>query len=1348
MNDVVPKRRRWWKYFLILLLIAMVSAAGLGWYATTDSFQTMVRHKLIAELEAITGGRVDIAEFHTIPFRLRADIRNLTIHGRESSSEAPYVHLDRLVADINVISVFSFRFGFHSVLLERPTVHIIVYPDGTTNQPQPAVKKASDSTPIEELFSLRIGRLEVQRGELLWNDQRVPLEFDASDVAANMKYSFLRRHYEASISLGKVDSRIQDYRPFAWRAKTDFFLSRDSVEIKTFTVNSGSSQLSFNGDVKDFRAPNVQGQYSATLDLVELSSIARNRSLRRGIVDLKGSGQWSLQDFATAGKLTARELEWRDESANLQNVTASTTYSVKPQRITLTQMEGRLLGGAVSGDADVIGWQQTLRSTPQPPRRSRRPISRAEQEPVQRGNVHLRMKGLSLIAVRRAFSTRTLPLDRAKFAGTLGGSADLAWIGTPRDAETKFALEIAPPSAPNSQEVPLTLEARGIYRGSRDELVVQQMHAATPATRVSAEGTLSSTATAKFSLTTTDLREWEPLLVAQGGRPLPIVLRGRATFTGTAAGRLHDLHIAGNLQITDFDSVVPPTAQRPETRVHWDTAAADLLYSRAGFSARNATLVHDKTQIAFDLNAAMRGGSFSNTTPVSGHVNISNGDIAEILSLAGYAYPVSGNVNLNAQFSGSMGDPAGNGHVDVSNAIAYGQPIAKIQSDIAFANGEAQFNNFSATEDGATIAGTAAYGLSSKTYRLNLNGKNFDLSRVEKLQKERFTVAGRLDFTASGTGNLDAPSLNADIHLREVMLNDERVGDFDMHAATEGSLLRLDGKSNFRDAQLHTSGTITLRDDYPADLKLQFTELDVDPLLRIYLRGQITSHSSVAGEVSLQGPLRKPRELAISGNLTHLLAEIDKVKLQNEGPIRVAFANQTLELQQMHLVGQGTDLNAHGTAQFTGSRALDLRADGSVNLALAQTWDANLTSSGNMTVGVNVTGVISAPVFRGQIKIADAALAYDDLPTGLSDLNGSLTFNENHLQVESLSARTGGGTLNVTGSISYYQRQVVFDLKGTAQEVRLRYPPGISSTTNADVRFTGTNASSTLSGELTVMKLAMTPGFDFGSYLERAKLSSPGPQASSPLNRIKLDLRVTTTPELQMQTAMAKLSGDADLRVRGTAARPAVLGRIDILEGEVFFNGAKYRLERGDVIFTNPARIEPILDLEASTRVSDYDVSIGVNGTADKLNVNYRSEPPLPSADIIALLALGRTREESTSLQNSSASGFSGAASNLILSEALNSTISSRVQRLFGVSRIKIDPQGLPSATNVVRGPQVTIEQQVASNVTVTYSTNVAVASQQIIQLEYNVTRSVSIVALRDQNGVVSFDIKVRKRKK
>jgi translocation and assembly module TamB len=60
----------------------------------------------------------------------------------------------------------------------------------------------------------------------------------------------------------------------------------------------------------------------------------------------------------------------------------------------------------------------------------------------------------------------------------------------------------------------------------------------------------------------------------------------------------------------------------------------------------------------------------------------------------------------------------------------------------------------------------------------------------------------------------------------------------------------------------------------------------------------------------------------------------------------------------------------------------------------------------------------------------------------------------------------------------------------------------------------------------------------------------------------------------------------------------------------------------------------------------------------------------------------------------------------------------------------------------------VTIEQQVQNNLTLTYTTNVAQASQQIIQVEYNLTRNVSIVALRDQNGVVSFDLRVRRRKK
>ena len=111
--------------------------------------------------------------------------------------------------------------------------------------------------------------------------------------------------------------------------------------------------------------------------------------------------------------------------------------------------------------------------------------------------------------------------------------------------------------------------------------------------------------------------------------------------------------------------------------------------------------------------------------------------------------------------------------------------------------------------------------------------------------------------------------------------------------------------------------------------------------------------------------------------------------------------------------------------------------------------------------------------------------------------------------------------------------------------------------------------------------------------------------------------------------------------------------------------------------------------------------------------MTYRSEPPLPTSDIIGLLAFGQTSEESAQL-NQSQSAFNSETSNAILSAALNATVSNRVQKLFGVSRIKIDPQGFTTETSSTQsGPAVTIEQQVKNNLTLTYTTNVAGASQQ-----------------------------------
>jgi translocation and assembly module TamB len=185
-------------------------------------------------------------------------------------------------------------------------------------------------------------------------------------------------------------------------------------------------------------------------------------------------------------------------------------------------------------------------------------------------------------------------------------------------------------------------------------------------------------------------------------------------------------------------------------------------------------------------------------------------------------------------------------------------------------------------------------------------------------------------------------------------------------------------------------------------------------------------------------------------------------------------------------------------------------------------------------------------------------------------------------------------------------------------------------------------------------------------------------------------------------------------------------------------------LQRGQIYFSNPVRIDPILDLDATASVRDYDISLGVHGTLAKLNTTYRSEPPLPQADIIALLALGRTQEQAQIYQQEQSDAGVDPTTNALLGGALNATVSNRVQKLFGVGQVKIDPNFVGSLGQ--SSARVTVTQQVTKAVTLTYATNVNETSEQLIQAQIALNRDVSLVAVRDEAGVFSLLIHIRQR--
>ena len=1341
-------RRRWWKYVFFLVLLALILLGAASWYMTTDSFQAYVRRRIVSAMEDATGGRVELGTYHTIPFRLQVEIRDFTLHGLEGPDQIPLAHVDSVVARIKVISLLETSFGFKSIVLDHPVVHLIVYPDSSTNLPKPKLRRASTETPVEQLFSFSINELQVRRGEFLWNDQKVPFDFKAGDVSADMAYLFLRGRYDGNLLLGRVETRFQDFRPFTWMTAAHFTLGKNDVEVMSLRWSSSRSQVNASGHVNDFRQPKIDATYAGSLDLADAADISHQKQLKRGVLEISGKGSWTLDKFASEGKAALKDFDWHDDQITLRDANLSTDFLVNEHQLTLTKAQGRMLGGSVSGEAEITNWMTS--PTARPVLRSAKEKEKERKPEEQKGTVRVRLKDISAAAVAAMLSTRQYPLDKLRLAGTTDGTIEARWTGSFQRAETVFALNLAPPAKLQPQEIPITAAARGTYRHDADELELVQLDASTRSSQIHASGKLAATSTLQLTASTSDLAELQPLISAfHGPDRLPLSLHGSAHFTGNANGKLSAVRLSGHLQVENFDSIIPATARTPEQEVHWDSLAADIQISPQNLAVRHATAIHGDSVAHFEASASLTKGEFSAADTFTANLDLQNADIGELQALAAYDYPVSGRVSVSLQAGGTRDVPHVDGHIHLADATAYGEPIQQFDSDIRWNSGEISLNNIRLGYRDAQATGGATYEPHSQTFHFNVSGTNFDLTRIPKLESTRVPVEGRVDFTAQGSGTPDAPTINAKVHVRDLTLDRERVGNLTVEAVTEGGAVHLVARSEFEHAEFSLDGYVHPTEGYPADLTIRFDKLDADSFLREYLQSRIEGHSAVTGEVRLRGSLRDPRNLNVVATLEGIDADLDDVRLRNQGPVRLTIAQQMVRLEQLHIVGEDTDLSAHGTASLYGTRDLDLAADGHVNLALLQTLNPQFTSSGMVDLAISVTGPARDPVLQGSVNVSHGSIAYAELPSGLSDMNGTLSFNKHRLQIENLTARSGGGTLTLTGEATSYAGQINFDFSAKAQEVRLRYPAGVSSTANADLRFYGSRESSTLSGDVTIVKLAITPGFDFAAYAANSRQSVIVPPATSPLYRIKLDVHVVTAPDLQMQTAIARLSGGADLRLRGTAAKPALLGRVEVLEGEISFNGAKYRLERGEVLFQSPVSIQPVLDLQATTRVRDYDITVSVNGDTSKpLSVKYRSDPPLPEADIVALLAVGQTREESAQLAQSNNTGFSQTASNLILSEALNATVSNRVQKLFGVSRIKIDPQGLNTETNPTRGPQVTIEQQISNLLTLTYSQNVSQASQQIIQGEYYVRKDISIVGTRDQNGVVSFDVKVRQRKK
>jgi translocation and assembly module TamB len=730
-------------------------------------------------------------------------------------------------------------------------------------------------------------------------------------------------------------------------------------------------------------------------------------------------------------------------------------------------------------------------------------------------------------------------------------------------------------------------------------------------------------------------------------------------------------------------------------------------------------------------------------------MQLADASLTDVLQIAGQQnrVNVSGTVAANAQVNGTLKQMDGSGHLSLTNGVAYGQPYESALAELTVRGQDIEASHFLLKSNSMQISGNGGYDITGERLHGHVEGHNLVLTKFETVKKANLGVDGKVDLVADASGTLAEPGLKANANLTQATYQGQALGEVTAEVNTVGKVLHATVNSTLLGAKFDLAGQTELTGNYETQAKLSIAGLEANKLLAMFAPGRVQAESAISGTATINGPLKLPKELGGTAEFTNVDVKLQGVELKAAQPLRISLRDGVASLEQVHVTGQDTDMQASGSAQLFGSGnpqggKLNVKADGSVSMTLLHTFDPDIVSSGKMEFSVLAGGQVMNPALTGKVQFDNVNVALDGVPNGLSNMNGTLVFNQNRLEVQTLTAKTGGGELKLGGSIQY-RNGLYADLSATGTAVRVRLY-GLSATANANLKLQGTGQSALLSGNILVTRFGVGADVDLAAFSGMGSSVSAPPDPKAPSNKIRLEVHVTSAPQLDFQNSYAKLAGSVDLMLRGTVAQPSILGKIQITEGSATFAGTKYQLQRGDIYFTNPVKIDPIIDLDATAQVENYEITVGLHGTAGNLKPSYRSEPPLSEADVFALLTLGRTQEEAQLYQETQLQAGVDPTTSALLGGALNATVSSRVEKLFGVGSVKIDPAFVGTLGN--SSARITIQQQLSKQVTVTFATNVNTTAQQLIQVQYDLNHNNSIVITRDESGVFSIVYKLRRR--
>ncbi len=1291
--------------------------------ANTTAFRNYLRTEISQQALTRAGVRVDIESIETHWTHLGVDLNNIVVHGSEApnANEPVLARASRLEVGLRFAPLLHGKFELRKLALDQPVVHLRIDSKGRSNLPTPA--SAPSGNGPAPIFDLEIGELTIRSGEIDYNDAQIPLDADLQGLKFNAAYSHLAAEYKGSLSYDNGRISAPQFDPIAHTLQLQFTATRAGLSLNPLQITTAASRISVKAQINDYASPSIDGTYEGNIDTSELAKMLHQSSLPTGNVALTGKLAYqpnqqrsflatlNLQGQANSGKLKLRTTQ---RSIDVTQISAS--YELKDDTLRVQNLAANILGGRARAN-----WQMQNMSAPNS-------LSRLDAS----------VKDISLAIASNALAPRNV--QRIPFEGTSDLDVRSTWSGSIDNiiAHAQLAITSQQQSI-SAQSIPLNGSIQADYNAPKNTIAFTESHLQTSNTKLTINGILSSRRHGNSALdvdaTTTDLREVTSLATMlqaalQPSSPATKIpdLTGSATLNARVTGTAKDPQIQGKLNAQNFAIDAS----------HWQSLALNVNADPSELIIQNATLkATSNEQINFSGKAGLQDWSLEATSPIELQASIANMPASTAQEIAHVNYPVSGTLSGKVSLKGTRAAPDGTAAITFTKGIAWNEAIDNLTVNSESHAGTIH-SDLKLQIPAGMISANANYTLATQQYDVKLHGSSIKLEKIAALQK-RTAVEGTANVAVTGSGTISNPQLEANFTAPQLQTQGHTISNIAAKLSVANQHANIDLHSIVEQGSVEAKGDIALTGDHYTTATLDVHALPVAAVAANFFP---TQASKLGGQteihLTLKGPLETPEQIEAHLEIPSLNITYANAQLALSKPLHADYRNGTLTIAPSQIQGPGTNLTFGGTIPLKSQAAYALVADGTVDLAALQQFAPDVRSSGQMEVHIHSEGSVSQPNMQGQFEIKNAVFSTQSLPVGIEGLNAKINLSGNRADIVNLSGTAGGGTVSATGFIDL-ARQSSFNLHLNAQTVRIRYPAGLRSILSGQMNLQGSPDNSTLTGRVLVNSLSFTQAFDLANFAANFSHDSTGAPQSPLESNMRLSVAIQSAEDISLKSSKLSMGGTANLNLTGTVAQPVILGRIALNGGEVFFLSKRFEVQNGTIEFANPVRTDPVLNIYMTTNIEQYNVTLNLTGPADRLRINYTSDPALASADIIHLLAFGNTTAEAASAPSQSAA--MGAES--VLAQGVSGQVTGKLENLTGISQLTIDPLATNSQGDP--GAQIAVQERVTGSLLLTFSTNVTSTQSQTVQLRYDLNKRVSVTVLRDQNGGYGIDLRLHK---